>query len=69
MKIINKPALSLTDEEKALLLKVIELFEEIEKKDTNGDLADLILNYREVGNFNDLATLIDEIVVSAEENE
>jgi len=69
MKIINKPALSLTDEEKALLLKVIELFEEIEKKDTNGDLTDLILNYREVGNFNDLATLIDEIVVSAEENE
>lgn len=67
MKIINKPVLSLTDEEKALLLKVIELFEEIEKKDINGDLADFILNYREIGNFNDLAILIDEIVVSTEE--
>ena len=68
MKIINKPVLSLTDEEKALLLKVIELFEEIEKKDANGDLANFILNYREIGNFNDLAILIDEIVVSAEES-
>ena len=69
MKIINKPVLNLTDEEKALLLKAIELFETIEKEDTNGDLADSILNYREIGNFNDLAILIDEIVVSAEENE
>lgn len=69
MKIINKPVLNLTDEEKALLLKVIELFETIEKEDTNGDLADFMLNYREIGNFNDLAILIDEIVVSAEENE
>ncbi len=69
MKIINKPILSLTNEEKALLLKAIELFEEIEKKDINGDLADFILNYREIGNFNDLAILIDEIVVSAEEAE
>lgn len=67
MKIINKPVLSLTDEEKALLLKVIELFEEIEKKDINGDFADFILNYREISNFNDLAILIDEIVISAEE--
>lgn len=69
MKIINKPILSLTNEEKALLLKAIELFEEIEKKDINGDFADFILNYREIGNFNDLAILIDEIVVSAEEAE
>ena len=69
MKIINKPILSLTNEEKALLLKAVELFEEIEKKDINGDLADFILNYREIGNFNDLAILIDEIVISAEENE
>ena len=69
MKIINKPILSLTNEEKALLLKAVELFEEIEKKDINGDLADFILNYREIGNFNDLAILIDEIVVSAEEAE
>lgn len=69
MKIINKPTLNLTNEEKALLLKVIELFEEIEKEDVNGDLADFILNYREISNFNDLVILIDEIVVSAEENE
>lgn len=69
MKIINKPVLNLTDEEKALLLKVIELFETIEKEDTNGDLADSMLNYREIGNFSDLAILIDEIVVSAEKNE
>ena len=66
MKIINKPVLNLTDEEKALLLKVIELFETIEKEDTNGDLADSMLNYREIGNFNDLAILIDEIVIATE---
>lgn len=68
MKIINKPVLDLTDEEKALLLKVVELFEAIEKEDTNGDLADSLLSYREIGNFNDLASLIDKIFVSAEEN-
>lgn len=66
MKIINKPVLNLTDEEKALLLKVIELFETIEKADTNGDLADSMLNYREIGNFNDLAILIDEMLVAVE---
>lgn len=69
MKIINKPVLNLTNEEKTLLLKAIELFEEIEKEDVSRDLADSILNYREIGNFNDLAILIDDIVVSAEENE
>lgn len=66
MKIINKPSLDLTDEEKDLLLKVIALLEAIEKEDTNGDLADSLLNYREIGNFNDLANLIDKIFISAE---
>ena len=66
MKIINKPNLSLTDEEKDLLLKTVALLEAIEKEDTNGDLADFILNYREIGTFNDLASLIDEIILSTE---
>ena len=66
MKIINKPSLMLTEEEKVLLNKVAALMGEIEKYDTHGDLADSIISYRTVGDFDELADLLYRIADAAE---
>ena len=66
MKIINKPSLMLTEEEKALLNKVAALMGAIEKYDTHGDLADSIIGYVNIGNFDELADLLYRIADSAE---
>ena len=65
MKIISKPVLVLTEEEKILLNKVATLMSAIEKDDTYGDLTDDIFGYG-VGNFDELADLLYKIADSAE---
>lgn len=66
MKIINKPALMLTEEEKVLLNKVAALMATIEKNDIYGDLAESIIDYENIGNFDELANLLYRIADSAE---
>lgn len=66
MKVIVKPSLALTEEERTLLNKVASIFGEIEKNDIHGDLADSILGYCEIGCFEDLSDLIYKIAASAE---
>lgn len=66
MKIINKPALMLTEEEKTLLNKVAALMGAIEKNDIHRDLADSIIGYENIGNFDELADLLYRIADSAE---
>lgn len=65
MKIINKPVLVLTEEEKILLNKVAALMSAIEKDDTYGDLTDDIFGDG-VGNFDELANLLYKIADSTE---
>lgn len=66
MKIINRPILNLTNEEKDLLKKACMLLTKIDQQDTNEDLANFIINHRTIGCFDDLAVLIYTIVDSAE---
>lgn len=66
MKIINKPSLMLTEEEKILLNKAATLMAAIEKDDTHGDLAESIIGYVPVGSFDELANLLYSIADSAE---
>ena len=66
MKIINKPALMLTEEEKTLLNKAAALMSAIEKNDIHGDLAESIIGYDSVGSFDELADLLYRISDAAE---
>lgn len=66
MKVITKVALTLTEEEKIVLNTAAALLERIARADTNQDIADFLLGYREIGDFNELSDLLYRITDSAE---
>lgn len=66
MKIITKVALALTEEEKIILNTVAALLGRIARADANQNIADFLLGYLEIGNFDELSDLIYRIADSAE---
>ena len=66
MKVITKVALTLTEEEKIILNTAATLLGRIARADKDQNLADLLLGYREIKDFDELSNLIYIIADSAE---
>lgn len=66
MKAITKVVLALTEEEKIILNTAAALLGRIARADNNQNIADFLLGYCEISNFDELSDLIYKIADSAE---
>lgn len=66
MKVITKVALALTEEEKIVLNTAAALLGRIARADANQNVADFLLGYCEIGDFDELSDLIYKIADVAE---